>query len=453
MFRNQIIAVDYYYPSSDRADFRFQTDCFIRTSSLNRYLLDRMVILYISPVVAFIVSLVNSPALNYFLTYYAMSIVLIILILSKMCVKKHVSAICFLPILLISAVCLVEVLHYFLTGAALNGMKDVRMVLYNPLYGAMLVFTLYATYLLISSRSTRDFHLQATVKLVSWFNVFFILYWILLFSGLIPKIESTDFLNANGISYAALFVFFCLALFNERLAIQAHRYKWYILVNVAVLFLNTTRGAIVVFFMLIGYLALKKLHQKTATTLFIVIWFVGSLALGISFVKLNMDSVVLGENYRELLGSVEEKSKEKLKNEETINIEVDDLQNYEDHSISAVTRIFTNYLAVLSFLKYPLIGAGSVYAFSLKVFHEGIHSYIYLLVVSTGLIGTLLFIFAIKSMADQFKMCTQRVLILLFTLGIFQFTNQLAPFFVLLMMLDTAPISKRKKAVYYFTQA
>lgn len=394
---------------------------------------DKLLVFYLSPAALFLVSLTQSSWVNYFMTGYAMSYVLIILILYRIS-KNETSISKFIPIILVFSLCALEYINFMLSGVSLNGMNDIRMILYSPLYAPIIVFTLYATYLLASPEATRVIHLNITIKLFTYFNVFFIFYWISLYFGLIPQIEFTNYLNANPISYASLFVIFSLIGFKDLIQIKSGTLKYYLLINTLVVFLNTTRGAILILFVTMVYYTLRSISMRISRPLLITIITLLTVMVVFLVLKQNLGDIIFGEAFialSEQMGNIR-----KDVTLDSIAVEFDRRGAvHDDSSVSSIGRIFTNYSAIILFLEYPWIGIGSAYAYSIKVLGIGIHSFTFLLLVSTGIIGMSLFIATIISISTSMRLVRDKFVLLSFGLFVLLFINNFPAYFVLLFVL------------------
>jgi hypothetical protein len=400
---------------------------------LNWMSVDKLLVFYLSPAALFLVSLTQSSWVNYFMTGYAMSYVLIILILYRIS-KNETSISKFIPIILVFSLCALEYINFMLSGVSLNGMNDIRMILYSPLYAPIIVFTLYATYLLASPEATRVIHLNITIKLFTYFNVFFIFYWISLYFGLIPQIEFTNYLNANPISYASLFVIFSLIGFKDLIQIKSGTLKYYLLINTLVVFLNTTRGAILILFVTMVYYTLRSISMRISRPLLITIITLLTVMVVFLVLKQNLGDIIFGEAFialSEQMGNIR-----KDVTLDSIAVEFDRRGAvHDDSSVSSIGRIFTNYSAIILFLEYPWIGIGSAYAYSIKVLGIGIHSFTFLLLVSTGIIGMSLFIATIISISTSMRLVRDKFVLLSFGLFVLLFINNFPAYFVLLFVL------------------
>ena len=400
---------------------------------LNWMSVDELLVFYLSPAALFLVSLTQSSWVNYFMTGYAMSYVLIILILYRIS-KNETSISKFIPIILVFSLCALEYINFMLSGVSLNGMNDIRMILYSPLYAPIIVFTLYATYLLASPEATRVIHLNITIKLFTYFNVFFIFYWISLYFGLIPQIEFTNYLNANPISYASLFVIFSLIGFKDLIQIKSGTLKYYLLINTLVVFLNTTRGAILILFVTMVYYTLRSISMRISRPLLITIITLLTVMVVFLVLKQNLGDIIFGEAFialSEQMGNIR-----KDVTLDSIAVEFDRRGAvHDDSSVSSIGRIFTNYSAIILFLEYPWIGIGSAYAYSIKVLGIGIHSFTFLLLVSTGIIGMSLFIATIISISTSMRLVRDKFVLLSFGLFVLLFINNFPAYFVLLFVL------------------
>ena len=155
-----------------------------------KYVIDRFLIFIISPIIPALASVLTIPKVMYLHEAYTILYFVFILILIKLTKIEKINASIFYPLLIVIAVSSLEFINYVISGISFNGLTDIRMVIYSPFYGSIFVFTIYATYLLISNQDVRNFHLKATLKLITWFSFIFIFYWILVFNGYVAQSDA-----------------------------------------------------------------------------------------------------------------------------------------------------------------------------------------------------------------------------------------------------------------------
>jgi len=232
-------------------------------------------------------------------------------------------------------------------------------------------------------------------------------------------------------------------LYKDSIAIKPSHYKWYILINSAVIFLNTTRGAILILFLLVSYKIINNLfvNRNILYTTLLSFVFVGF------FVSNNesISSAVLGNNFNALANYY-------------YSVNLDDLQFAESEithnnfieigqfSTSSSSRIFSNYYGLLAFLNNPWFGIGSAKAYSIEVMGNGIHSFIFLFIVSTGLIGVTLFLIVLRYISKIMGPLDRGFVLFLFAFSVLQFENYLPTYFVLLFILGSLSNVYRKQS-------
>ena len=139
----------------------------------------------------------------------------------------------------------VEWLHFLAGRRTIDDLADLRMIVYSPFYGSIMIFVLYAIYLTTFGDGLRKQHLRFFVKLMSWFHIVFLGYWLLLYCGWIEMIPKTDLLHSNSVAYGALFVLSVMLFYRPSIGLHKGAFKAFLVVNIAVIFVNQTRGAII----------------------------------------------------------------------------------------------------------------------------------------------------------------------------------------------------------------
>jgi hypothetical protein len=399
---------------------------------------DRVLIFLLSYYPGFVVSVLGLPLLSYAVARYSISYVLVIAILYKLGTGG-------LPAgrlaagLAVGLACAIEYLHFLTKGTSLDGLTDIRMVLYNPLYSSVILFVLYATYLLLSTPQCRRFHLNYSVRLLTLLNGFYILFWLVLATGRLP-IYGTDYisyLNNNHVSYIGLTIVFILLRYPQAVDISPMLRRWCLWINVAVMTVNTTRGALLILVLILGYHLFAGRSRVFSTSLKWGVAGITALLCLTSGALLDLHTKILGSGFSDLYDIVKGIEIDTKLEGKVLDVERGD--TYDDFSVSSVARIYANYVGMAFLLDYPVFGIGSALAYSIKVMGDGIHAFVFLYPVATGFVGTALLVLAIWVLQRQFG--TQRLLQahLLLVLPVLVFMNYLPTFFVLLFIAASTP--------------
>lgn len=428
---------------------------------------DRLIIILLSPALAFILTLTDvSFFTSYFLTPYTQAYLLLVMILLRSLVSArghryglyerlptkragvepiaphgnydssisqfHVFNKQVLKVIMcLTGLCLIEYAHIFLGRDAFEGLVDPRMLLYSPFYGSIIVFVLYCIYLLISSERVRRFHVAFTLQVITVFSLFFIGYWLLLYLGLAPESEGRNFKNANGVSYYALFACFLILIKNDFFYVKYSNFCF--LINLSVILLNTTRGAILILGLVFAYNFITSRSVGAGKMLLFVmpvfVVVVGliiniQVLLGDTFfilfdyvAKTDLQDIILaGDNYISSLG---------------------DYRLGDDGSISSVSRIFVNYFAFLNFVNHPWLGVGQTESYMLNIFGAGIHSFQFMLISTGGLFGLVIFTYLVHSLHQYHESPERRFLLNCFIFSVLIFTNTIPIYFSLIPFMPT----------------
>lgn len=438
-------------------------------------LADRLLIIIISPALAFIITLTGVDGLiSYFLTPYTQAYFILIMILLRMAVvartngdkllietpkvedrsgvKKFPFFNRFLSTLSVSIskqiwkvlfflllFCLIEFVHVLMGRPGFEGLTDIRMLFYSPFYGSIIVFSLYCIYLLMSNDGVTLFHIQFTLRMITYFSAFFIVYWMSLYFGFIPEVKGSNYQNANGLSYYALFACFIMLVKTDRMHVKHLRF--YFMINFAVILLNTTRGALLVLALIFIYQYFIAYKIKPSTMLFVV---TPVLLLGLT---LAVDvELFLGETFFVLFNYVSLSSLEELSVAGGNYISsLGDSRLGDDGSISSVSRIFVNYFAFLNLVNNPLIGVGQTESYMLDVFGAGIHSFQFMLVSSVGLLGIITFVCLINSIYITSDSKRSKFILNGFMFSVLIFTNTIPIYFSLVPFMVLIIYSKKNR--------
>lgn len=413
-----------------------------------KYSIDRLLIFLLSPIIVALASILSMENLLYLNRPYTLIYFISFLIFYKLIKREHIYVSIFYPMLLVILTGLIEYIHYLTTGYSLDGLTDIRMILYSPLYGPIFVFTIYATYLSISAPVVREFHLKATLNLITWFSFFFIFYWLFLFNGYISKIDGFDAMNQNHYSYASLFVIFCLIYFKDRIHAGPFYYKFMMTTNVLVILLNTTRGAGLILILMaihsiIGYVNRRSRFQSYSL---IMIMFLALFYGGLTF-----NNLLLGDEFWSYFNEVIFSGELRLFMDYGSIMSLD-LAGVSTGAISAITRALINVQAFILFLENYLFGVGAAYVYSIQVHDTGIHSFFLLVLPSIGIFGVILLSMTVRILSKRFGSFNRYFLILIFAFLVFQFQNYVSNYFVLFFILSSPavfPIMKNRKNYHH----
>jgi len=403
--------------------------------------LDKLIILSVMPPLGFLITVLQTPDLRYINSNYVVMAVLLVAIVARLQtrpVKGRTLVLILLMSILTAAFLCIEWLHFLAGRQTIDGLTDLRMIVYSSFYGSIMIFVLYSIYLTSLGEGEKKLHLDFVIKLLSFFHFVFLWYWLLLYLGGIAQIPRTDLLHSNSISYGALFVLCVILYYRDAIELSEIAYKAFIALNSVVIFLNQTRGVILGLGLVACHIYVRSASNSRRNMLYCVL--LGSL-LGIAaLAALTGDGVVsyiLGKDAGSLEIVLQEISDAYERGETSVVASPGIVS--DESSLSAFSRIGSNYYSLLTFLDNPILGVGQAESYSLKVLGSGIHSFLFLMVNSTGILGVALFaavVVAIVS-AQNFGVVSQR-----FTLAFFLcfglvlvFINSLPVYFSLIVTL------------------
>lgn len=403
-------------------------------------LLDWLVLLWIMPPLGFLITVLQVPELKYLNANHVLTAVLLAAIAIRWQLWRLLRKIVpylLLVISLTAAFTGIEWLHFLAGRETIDGLTDLRMIIYSPFYGSIILFVLYAVYLTILNTKQKKQHLGFFVRLMCWFHLFFLAYWFLLYSGWIEAIPKADLLHSNSVAYSALFVLCIMLFYRTSVGLGSGISLAFFAINIAVILVNQTRGAIIALAAVALYQFLETLgnHRHAVPTKLILgamvgIWVtltLGSGALLIQVLGKDVDSLGI------VLGQISEAYETK-----TSYISVSPTLVSDESSLSAFSRIGSNYYSFLSFLNNPLLGIGQAESYSIKVLGAGVHSFHFLIANSTGLVGLILFasVLATITFAQGAVVLSRRLvgMILLFFGYVLVFVNSMPIYFAIVLV-------------------
>lgn len=404
-------------------------------------LLDRLVILWLMPPLGFLITVLQMPALRYLNANHVLMAVLIGAIAVRWplrALSRRTVLYLLLAIMLTAAFTGIEWLHFLAGRMTIDDLTDLRMIVYSPFYGSIVIFVLYAIYLTMLGDGQRQSHLSFVVKLMCWFHLFFFGYWLLLYFGWIAAIPKADLLHSNAVAYGALFVL-CVMLFYQRaLGMRKEVFGALLVVNTAVILVNQTRGAIIALVAVALFLFVDAVGRRRRVVLTVLM--LGAMLGGgivVALAEGTLVTQVFGKD-ADSLGIVLDQISDAYERKAVYVDASSDILR-DESSLSAFSRIGSNYYSLLSFLDNPLLGIGQARSYSIKVLGAGVHSLHFLIANSTGFLGLTLFAAMLASivLAQGPVVVSGRlaVMLLLFFGYVLVFINSMPVYFSLILTL------------------
>lgn len=365
-------------------------------------LLDRLVLLWIMPPLGFLITVLQSPELRYLNANHVLAAVLLGAIAIRWRVRapsRQLALRLVLSALLTVAFFGIEWLHFLAGRQTIDALEDLRMIVYSPFYGSIILFVLYAIYLAMLDAAKQDRHLAFFVRLMCWFHVLFLAYWLLLYAGWIPAIPRADLLRSNSVAYSALFVLCLMLFYRKRVGLDASGLTGFLAVNITVILVNQTRGAILALLAVVLYLLLEGLGKRRRAVLtMLMLGAMAGIGVAITLANGTLLAQVFGKD-ADALGTVLAQIASAYESGEPyVGVSADLVS--DEGSLSAFSRIGSNYYSLLSFLDNPLLGIGQAEAYAIKVIGAGVHSLHFLIANATGFVGLALFAMMLAVLAS-----------------------------------------------------
>jgi hypothetical protein len=347
--------------------------------------LEWLLLLYLSFFSANLVSnFISRDLAVYVFSDYAACYVLLAWLLLTMAKRQQLK----LPIYVLvytGLIVAIEYYHVVRLGAGLGGNTGVRAIAYNPLY--INFFNVILFYLILRAYGSRmpDLAHGFVVVTVAFASLYIVLWPLVYFDLLLlPGTDKPGFLNNNTASYIACLVVFILGVLRQRLRLSRRGIGFCIATCVVLATINTTRGAMV---LLLVYLILHLYFNARSNSRFIaavvVVCFIPAVGLAL---------IVDWGSYLDLGVRVHEQLLDQVASESAGGRIFDErpaeYAEAGDEQISAISRITTNYYAVVVFMANAWFGIGSASAYALKIFGEGVHSLLFLFPLAVGAFGT-----------------------------------------------------------------
>jgi len=367
-------------------------------------LLDRLVLLWIMPPLGFLITVIRSADLRYLQANHALAAVLLAAIAIRWQMRapsRQLALRLLLTIVLATAFFAIEWVHFLAGRPTIDGLTDVRMIVYSPFYGSCILFVLYGIYLALLEPVQLQRHLRFFVGMMSSFHVLFLAYWVLLAAQWIPQIPRADLLRSNSTAYGALFVLCMLLLYPGRPLHGSYSrgtFAVLVAVNVAVIFANQTRGAVIALSAVVLYLMARGMGRHRRAVLKKLM--LGALAGIVALVLLAEGTAMtqlIGRDAASLDAVLQQITAAYESGESSVSVSADLVS--DESTLSAFSRIGSNYYSLLSLADNPLLGIGQAEVYANDVIGSGVHSLHFLVANATGLLGLVLFAATLVALA------------------------------------------------------
>lgn len=402
-------------------------------------LLDKLIVLWIMPPLGFLITVLQTSELRYLNANYVVMAVLFGAIVFRWQLRAQPRrTILYLLLTMVMAAIFmgIEWLHFLAGRKTIDDLADLRMIIYSSFYGGIAIFVLYAIYLSTLDGGQRKSHLSFVVKMMCWFHLVFLAYWDLLYCGWIEAIPKADLLHSNSVAYGALFVLCVMLLYRQTIELSQDVFGVFLVVNIAVIFVNETRGAIIALAAIVLYFLVEASGIRWRGVLTKLM--LGAL-LGIGVVVAlageTLLTRVVGKDINSLGAVLDQISDSYERKAEYVSVNPDLVS--DESLLSAFSRIGSNYYSLLSFLDNPLMGIGQGESYSIKVLGSGVHSHHFLMANATGILGMALFaaiLAAIVRAQDPPATTARFIAILILFFGyVLVFLNSIPIYFALIV--------------------
>ncbi len=405
-------------------------------------LLDRLIVLWVMPPLGFALTLAQSAELSYLIANHALAAGLGAAIVIRCQIRapsKQLALRLLLVAVLTAFLLSIEWLHFLAGRPTIDGLSDVRMLVYSPFYGSIILFVLYGSYLKLLDGEEQRRHLDFFVELMCLFHMVFLAYWLLLFAGWLPTIPRTDLLRSNSTAYGALFVVCLILLYRDRISVQRLCVPAFFL-GVGVILANRTRGAMIGLGATLLYLLWQRLSQYSrATILRLMVSSVLAIALLAMIAEGSVLTGLLGQDVSALSTVLSHIASAYESGETQVTISASLVS--DESSLSAFSRIGSNFYSLLSITDHPVLGIGQADAYGINIIGSGVHSLHFLLGNSTGLVGMALFaciVAALGSAQGPMLLSGRHAVMLILCFGfMLVFVNDIPIYFSLVLAMAT----------------
>lgn len=365
--------------------------------------IDRFIIIWLASPIAFLASVSQISLLNYMVSNQVISAILLLVVgfrwLKRPGIFKGSTALLVAGILILFFMS-IEWGHVIIGHKIpLDDLTDLRMTVYSPLYGSIIIFILYAAYLMLLNSVERQIHLRFYVRWICCFNLIFYVIWLLVWVGAIESPPKVDILNSNWVAYGALFFSGIMIFYPTYIALSKNLFLLFLTVNISLIFAVESRGAIIGLAVLALTFMLqdKNLNKSSAGRGFFLILRYGTFVLLPTFATILLTFatilfVIL--IFREGSFPMFSLIMDQLAFAQYLGSDQYELPlgfTLSENAISALSRISSIYYSSLMILDNPFWGVGQTNSYSTNIIGSGVHSFFFLILIATGFLGMLSF--------------------------------------------------------------
>jgi hypothetical protein len=352
------------------------------------------------------------------------------------------------------AIVIIEAINYNIRGPSIYELDLLRHILYNPLIMPVINVFLFGIYLSFASDSSGIDQARIGIKIIYYFSLFCIIFWLAVYFDIIfvDELNKNNYLNNNQLCYASLFSAYCAYRYKKILHFDKSLCRFIFLTSFITILINTCRGAqlcalLLVLFQIFFQGSIKMSFLYILKTFCMLTVFFLIIATAIFSFQSN-PSKYEGVFFDQDLARSIMKSCNSLVLDLNIipDIETERVSDlYSDRDVSSTSRFFTNYIGLLYFTKYPVVGIGTELAYSIKVLGEGIHSFLFLYIASLGTLGIVALSLSFVSLFQLFGLSKSFIFgglcaVLIFAIPALLFMNHLATYIVYLFFLESKAI-------------
>ena len=357
---------------------------------------------------------------KYIFASYTRLLVLVVwwylLVVRRLALKRRAPA----ALLILGMILLIEAYHVERIGVGTGGVTGIKAILYNPLYGSLINLVMFAL-ILHEYRTKRMVVIKSVVATSSWLTLLHVMTWIGVRAGIMPvrgEATALQVLNNNTVSYVACFVLYCLHFTSLRHWFSRNAVWAQSFLAVLTVFLNTTRGAILILLMYGFILAFRR----ASPALRVVAAVVGTVLLVYGFESRRFDgAATYVDMFETVSSSIDMKPLSRLSPSSGFEPSQAELTGFEqtDAFVSAAQRIFANVMAFKLWILNAVIGVGTFTAYSIDAYGAGIHSLPFLYVVSSGVLGVVLLVLLFGQLSDKRSDALRSHALYLLPIGLF----------------------------------
>ena len=297
-----------------------------------------------------------------------------------------------------------------------------KLFFYNTFHGGILSVVLIGSiFMSIGIESALKFVNNYTQILIKWMPLYLLIWFLFRFNILGNNIDETTLL-LNNVSYYFLFIYIFRIYID---GITLNKYNFFILsILTLILYLNETRGALMILVFLFIYLLFLLLTKQSALKrnivfLILIVLFIRTSFYYFDFIKsitYDLIDFVSNNTFNDFSDSK--------------GVELGALDN--ENLFSNLSRIGTNLLSINIYLKNPLIGIGFYPSHNLRFLGDGIHSFLFYSLTSFGTIGFFCLLLIFKTLKLFFSTNDHLIFRYFLIIVLYLLMNQISPFILLI---------------------